>query len=184
MLVSWADRNGLALPAFSCTLCKSISESDSTLDKFEIWHSAGARFWRVGDADAAGPVLCVWHGGPWHTITPSGEVLQSSRSCSTMVFVLHQRKNVVRSVWTWQINSTVFNVWNATRVGRRTDTFSPLHGGYDTVNKTPRAATSPLCWRQNDTQIIAALRAPPVSGRRCPSASTRCHNGCKVTDFS
>ena len=48
---------------------------------------------------------------------------------------------------TWQINSTVFNVWNATRVGRRTDTFSPLHGGYDTVNKTPRAATSRLCWQ-------------------------------------
>jgi len=38
--------------------------------------------------------------------------------------------------------------------------------------------TTPRSWG------FAALRAPPVSRRLCPSASTRCHSGCEATDFS
>jgi len=82
----------------------------------------------------------------------------------------------IRSVWTWQINSTVFNVWSATRVGPRTDTFSLILSGSHTVDES--LALLPHL----TTTRFAALSAPPVSRRRCPSASTRFHSGCEVID--
>jgi len=62
------------------------------------------------------------------------KLLRSSGSCFTLVLILYQRKNAVRSVWTWQINPTLFNVWSATRVSPRTDPFPPIHGGSHTVD--------------------------------------------------
>ena len=55
-------------------------------------------------------------------------------SCLTMVLILYQRKNAVRSVWSWQISPTLFSEWSATRVSPRTDPFPPTHGGSHTVD--------------------------------------------------
>jgi len=114
--VTWACLEG------TVSLLRPPFYRDGSL-KSSGWHSAGARFWRFGDIDTAGPVRGFWHGGPRYTTMAPGEVLRSSGSCVTLVLILYQRKNAVRSAWTWQINPTLFNVWSATRVSPRTVLF-------------------------------------------------------------
>ena len=97
-------------------------------------------------------------------------VLRSSGSCLTLVLILYQRKNTVRSVWSWQINPTLFSVWSATRVSPRTDPFPPIHGGSHTVDWTPCTYTTPVCWRHPDPGVLQ-----PFAHRQSPGGNVRLH---------